>query len=137
MFQFWLAQKWYRCSPQRANCIKPRRALVADGLSRLMVRGREHSSTGSGRMMVQSGGGPISHPTSQPFRSWKYVETGTSLYVQPRRQTKLVLYLVLLPTRLGRPSLCSCQKEITFVGRTSSLVKQEGGDHLILPSVPP
>jgi hypothetical protein len=56
----------------------------------LMVRGREHSSTGSGPMMVRSGGGPISHPTVQPSRSWKYVETGTSLYVQPRRQTKLV-----------------------------------------------
>jgi hypothetical protein len=41
--------------------------------------------------MVQSGGGPISHPTGQPSRSWKYVETGTSLYVQPRRLTKLVL----------------------------------------------
>jgi hypothetical protein len=44
----------------------------------------------------------------------------------------------LLPTRdLGRPSLCSRQKEISFLGRTSSLVKQAGGDDSILPSVPP
>jgi hypothetical protein len=42
--------------------------------------------------MVRSGRGPISYPTGQPSGSWKYVETGTSLYVQPRRLTKLVLY---------------------------------------------
>ncbi len=78
MFQFRPAQKWYRCSPQRANCAKPRRALVADSVSKLMVRGREHSWTGSGQTMVRSRGGPISHPTGQPFGSWKYVETGTS-----------------------------------------------------------
>jgi hypothetical protein len=81
--------KWYRCSPQRVNCAKPRRAPVADSVSRLMVQGREHSSTGSGRTMVRSRGGPISisHPTGQPSGSWKYIETGTSLYVQ---LTKLV-----------------------------------------------
>jgi hypothetical protein len=45
---------------------------------------------GCGRTMVRSCRGPISHPTGQPSRSWKYVETGTSLYVQPRRLTKLV-----------------------------------------------
>ena len=90
MFQFRPARKWYRCSPQRANCAKPRSAPVADSVSRLVVPGWEHSSTGIGRTMVQSGGGPISHPTGQPSRSWKYVETGTSLYVQPRRLTKLV-----------------------------------------------
>ncbi len=90
MFQFCPAQKWYRCSPQRANCAKPRRAPVADSVSRLLVQGREHSLTGSGRTMVRSRGGPISYPTGQPSGSWKYVETGTSLYVRLRRLTKLV-----------------------------------------------
>ena len=66
MFQFRLTQKWYQCSPHRANCAKPRRALVADSVSRLMVRGREHSTTGSGRTMVRSGRGPISYPIGQP-----------------------------------------------------------------------
>jgi len=93
MFQFRPAQKWYRCSPQRANWTKPRRSPVADSVSRLMVRGREHSTTGSGRTIVRSGRGPISYPTGQPSGSWKYVETGTSLYVQPRRLTKLICLL--------------------------------------------
>ena len=69
MFQFRLTQKWYQCSPHRANCAKPRRALVADSVSRLMVRGREHSMTGSGRTMVRSGRGPISYPIGQPSGS--------------------------------------------------------------------
>jgi len=60
MFQFRLTQKWYKCSPYRANCAKPRRALVADSVSRLIVRGREHSRMGSGWTMVRSGRGPIS-----------------------------------------------------------------------------
>ena len=68
MFQFRLAQKWDRCSPQRANCAKLRCALVADSVSRLMVRGWEHSTSGSGQTMVRSGRGPISHPIGQP--SW-------------------------------------------------------------------
>ena len=68
MFQFRLTQKWYQCSPHRANCAKPRRALVADSVSRLMVQGREHSTMGSGRTMVRSGRGPISYPIGQP--SW-------------------------------------------------------------------
>ena len=52
MFQFRLAQKWDRCLPHRAICAKPRCALVADSVSRLMVRGWEHSTMGSGPTMV-------------------------------------------------------------------------------------
>jgi len=69
IFQFRLTQKWYQCLPHRANCAKPRCALVADSVSRLIVRGREHSTTGSGRMMVRSGRGPISYPIGQPSGS--------------------------------------------------------------------
>ena len=68
MFQFCLAQKWYQCSPHRANCTKPRRGLVADSVSRLMVQGWEHSTSGSGQTMVRSGRDPISYPIGQP--SW-------------------------------------------------------------------
>ena len=91
MFQFRSAQKWDRCSPHRANWTKPKCTLVADSVLRLVVQGWEHSWTGSGRMMVRLGRGRNSHLTGQPSGSWKYVETGTSLYVQPRRLTKLVL----------------------------------------------
>ncbi|KAL3780750.1 hypothetical protein ACHAW5_006420 [Stephanodiscus triporus] len=48
MFQFRLVQNWDRCSPQMANCAKPRRALVADSVSRLMVWGRGIHLAGSG-----------------------------------------------------------------------------------------
>ena len=41
----------------------------ADSVLRLMVRGREHSTTGSGRTMVRSGRGPVSYPTGQPSGS--------------------------------------------------------------------
>ncbi len=49
--------KWDRFLPQRANCAKPRHVLVADSVSRLMMWGREHSTTGSGRTMVRSARG--------------------------------------------------------------------------------
>jgi hypothetical protein len=52
LFQFCLTQKWDQCLPQRENCAKPRRKLIADSVLRLMVRGREHSTTGSGQTIV-------------------------------------------------------------------------------------
>ncbi len=78
--------------PQRANCAKPRCTLVADGVSRLMVQGQGRPTMGSGQAMVRLGRGPITYPTAQLFGSWKYVETGTSLYVWPKRLGKLVQY---------------------------------------------
>ena len=61
---------------------------IADSVSRLMVRGRWHPT--SGRTMGYFDRCPIPYPTARPFGSCKYVETGASLYVGPKRQTKLV-----------------------------------------------
>ncbi len=91
MFQFRLTQKWDRCSPQRANCAKARRKLIADSVSRLMVRGREHSTTESGRTMVRSGRVPISYLSVShlgPESTKKLVQVST--YNPSRRLTKLV-----------------------------------------------
>ena len=44
--------KWDRCSTWRANRAKPKRALVADSVSRLMVRGRGRPTMGSGQTLV-------------------------------------------------------------------------------------
>ena len=56
-------------APQRANRNKPRRALVADSVSRKMVRGWGRPTTGSGRTRARKGRGPIAYPTGKLFEA--------------------------------------------------------------------
>ena len=58
----------------------------------IMVREQGRPTMESGQTLVQLGRGPITYPIVQPFESWKYVETGTSLYVGLKRQNKLARY---------------------------------------------
>ncbi len=53
---------------QRANCTKPRGALVTNVVS-VMVPGRGRLKVGSGQTVVQLGGGSITYPTGQPSES--------------------------------------------------------------------
>ena len=98
--------KWDRCSPQRANCTKPRHTIIADGVLKVMVPGRGRRTMGSGQTVVRFGRGPITYPTGQPSESWKYVQTGTSLYIGLRRLTRLVWYKKSMPVAGPRVSTC-------------------------------
>jgi hypothetical protein len=52
--------KWDWCSPQRANCTKPRHIIiVANGVLKVMMPGQGHRTMGSRQTMVQLGRGPI------------------------------------------------------------------------------
>jgi hypothetical protein len=46
-----------------------RRALVANGVSKVMVPGRGHPTMRSRQMVVQFGRGPVTYPTGQPSES--------------------------------------------------------------------
>jgi len=60
-----------------------------------MVRVWWRPTMGSGRTMGYFERCPIPYPTARPFGSWKCIETCTSLYAQPKRQTKPVISIVI------------------------------------------
>ncbi len=76
------------------NCTKLGRALQANSVLRLMVRGQGHPTTGNRQTRVRLGKGPITYQTGQLFGCRKLVETGTTFYIETKRLVKLVATVV-------------------------------------------